>query len=193
MVSNLLPHLIDVDIDTVQADMEDTFEISSLEKTKDFNPSNIGDGQTYCTKHTEDAKRGVGTFGFFVLTDSALQERTTIFFKVFKHKRKRDILFCRDPFGSTERENIFKLTFAGIVNMDIEATKTISLRSLIDCSMVESFGVGGKTCIMFRVYSSLPIGRDAHLFVFDNGAVDVKVLDFGLSKLAQQWMTLMPT
>ena len=41
--------------------------------------------------------------------------------------------------------------------------------------MVESFGEGGKTCITSRVYPSIAIGQQAHMFVFNNGAEDVKV------------------
>lgn len=45
----------------------------------------------------------------------------------------------------------------------------------IDRSVVESFGGGGKTCILSRVYPSLAIGRNACLYVFNNGKVDVRV------------------
>ena len=41
--------------------------------------------------------------------------------------------------------------------------------------MVESFGAGGKTCILSRVYPSMAIGTDAHLYVFNNGDTDIKV------------------
>lgn len=42
--------------------------------------------------------------------------------------------------------------------------------------MIESFGAGGKTCILSRVYPSIAIGKDAHLYVFNNEEVDIKVL-----------------
>ena len=45
----------------------------------------------------------------------------------------------------------------------------------IDRSVVESFGEKGRTCILSRVYPSIAIGKDAHLYVFNNGEVDVKV------------------
>ena len=44
----------------------------------------------------------------------------------------------------------------------------------IDHSVVESFGAGGKTCILTRVYPRKAIGDDAHLFVFNNGESDIK-------------------
>jgi beta-fructofuranosidase len=45
----------------------------------------------------------------------------------------------------------------------------------IDRSVVESFGAGGKTCILSRVYPSLAIGNNARLYVFNNGKADVRV------------------
>ncbi|KAI4353274.1 hypothetical protein L6164_002237 [Bauhinia variegata] len=53
--------------------------------------------------------------------------------------------------------------------------KTISLRVLIDHSIIESFGDEGRVCITSRVYPSLAIGKDAHLFVFNNGTQSISV------------------
>ena len=52
-------------------------------------------------------------------------------------------------------------------------TDCISLQ--IDRSVVESFGAGGKTCILSRVYPSLAIGKNARLYAFNSGKADVKV------------------
>jgi beta-fructofuranosidase len=41
--------------------------------------------------------------------------------------------------------------------------------------VVESFGAEGRTCILSRVYPSSAIGKDAHLYVFNNGETDIKV------------------
>lgn len=45
----------------------------------------------------------------------------------------------------------------------------------IDHSVVESFGAGGKTCILSRVYPNLAIMNNAHLHVFNNGTEPVIV------------------
>jgi len=45
----------------------------------------------------------------------------------------------------------------------------------IDRSVVESFGAGGRTCILSRVYPSIAVGKDAHLYVFNHGEADIKV------------------
>lgn len=49
----------------------------------------------------------------------------------------------------------------------------------IDNSVVESFGAGGKTCISSRVYPTLAVYNNCHLYAFNNGteAVTVKTLD----------------
>lgn len=60
--------------------------------------------------------------------------------------------------------------------MDVDlADKRLSLRSLIDHSVVESFGEGGKTVITSRVYPKLAVAGDAHLHVFNNGTETIVV------------------
>nr|CCV19964.1 beta-fructofuranosidase, insoluble isoenzyme IVR1.2_3B [Triticum aestivum] len=76
---------------------------------------------------------------------------------------------------SSYESQIYRPTFAGFVNIDIAKTKKIALRTLIDHSVVESFGAGRKTCILARIYPRKAIGEDAHLFVFNNGESDIKV------------------
>ncbi|CAL9058737.1 unnamed protein product [Musa banksii] len=104
-----------------------------------------------------------------------MEEKTAVFFRIFKAEHKHVVLMCHDPTRSSMRPNLYRPTFAGYVDVDIAKTGKISLRSLIDHSVVESFGAEGKTCITSRVYPSLAIGKDAHLFVFNNGSADVKV------------------
>lgn len=45
----------------------------------------------------------------------------------------------------------------------------------IDNSVVESFGAGGKTCITSRVYPTLAIHDNTHLFAFNNGTEKIKI------------------
>lgn len=47
----------------------------------------------------------------------------------------------------------------------------------IDHSVVESFGAGGKTNILSRVYPELAVTSQAHLFVFNNGTEPIIVED----------------
>ncbi|KOM48860.1 hypothetical protein LR48_Vigan07g256400 [Vigna angularis] len=75
---------------------------------------------------------------------------------------------------SSLREKLYKPSYGTIFDIDPNQ-KTISLRSLIDRSIVESFGEKGKICITSRVYPSLAIDKDAHLFAFNNGRQSVVI------------------
>ncbi|CAD6343527.1 unnamed protein product [Miscanthus lutarioriparius] len=160
---------------TYQADVEVTFEISSLEKAEPFDPAYDNDAQKLCGVKGADVKGGVGPFGLWVLASADLREKTAVFFRVFKDGYgKPKVLMCTDPTKSSLSPDLYKPTFAGFVDTDISSGK-IGLRSLIDRSVVESFGAGGRTCILSRVYPSIAVGKEAHLYVFNNGGVDVKV------------------
>ncbi|TYI10813.1 hypothetical protein ES332_A09G166900v1 [Gossypium tomentosum] len=69
---------------------------------------------------------------------------------------------------STVMTNVYKPMFGGFVDVDLSDRK-LSLRSLIDNSVVESFAAGGKTCITSRVYPTLAVFQDAQVFAFNNG------------------------
>lgn len=45
----------------------------------------------------------------------------------------------------------------------------------IDHSVVESFGEGGKTCITSRIYPTLAVNGNAHLYAFNNGSESIKI------------------
>ncbi|KAI8544617.1 hypothetical protein RHMOL_Rhmol08G0310600 [Rhododendron molle] len=51
----------------------------------------------------------------------------------------------------------------------------LPLRTLIDHSIVESFGGGGKACITSRVYPTLTLTEGAHTYAFNNGTESVKI------------------
>ncbi|CAN6238334.1 unnamed protein product [Urochloa humidicola] len=157
-----------------QADVEVSFEVSGLDKAEPFDPAYDNDAQKLCGIKGADVKGGVGPFGLWVLASGDLQEKTAVFFRVFNDGYgKLKVLMCTDPTKSSLSADLYK-TFAGFVDTDISSGK-ISLRSLIDRSVVESFGAGGKTCILSRVYPSIAIGKAAHLYIFNNGEADVKV------------------
>ncbi|EMS60497.1 Beta-fructofuranosidase, insoluble isoenzyme 2 [Triticum urartu] len=163
----------------IQADVEVSFEVPSLEGVEALDPALANDAQKLCSVRGADVEGGVGPFGLWVLASSKLEERTAIFFRVFKaahniNSTKLVVLMCSDPTMSSLSQNLYKPTFAGFVDTDITKGK-ISLRSLIDGSVVESFGAGGRTCILSRVYPTLARGDEARLHVFNNGKADIKV------------------
>ncbi|KAF7027062.1 hypothetical protein CFC21_039135 [Triticum aestivum] len=161
---------------SVQSDVEAAFAIKNLNKAEKFDPTWRTDAQELCNKFNSHVKGGVGPFGLWLLTSDDLEERTVVFFRVFKtNDTNYVVLMCNDPTRSSYESQIYRPTFAGFVNVDIAKTKKIALRTLIDHSVVESFGAGGKTCILTRVYPRKAIGDDAHLFVFNNGESDIKV------------------
>ncbi|EMS67174.1 Beta-fructofuranosidase, insoluble isoenzyme 2 [Triticum urartu] len=162
-----------------QADVEVSFEVPSLEGAEALDPALANDAQKLCSVRGADVEGGVGPFGLWVLASSKLEEKTAVFFRVFKAARninstKPVVLMCSDPTTSSLNPNLYKPTFAGFVDTDIAKGK-ISLRSLIDRSVIESFGAGGRTCILSRVYPTLALGKNAHLHVFNNGKADIKV------------------
>ncbi|KAK3144831.1 hypothetical protein QOZ80_4AG0318450 [Eleusine coracana subsp. coracana] len=164
-------------LQTAQADVEVSFEVSTLAAAERLDPALAHDAQRLCAVKGADVAGGVGPFGLWVLASANREERTAVFFRVFRPARgnnKPVVLMCTDPRKSSLNPNLYQPTFAGLVDTDISNGK-ISLRSLIDRSVVESFGAGGRTCILSRVYPSLAIDKNARLFVFNNGKADVKV------------------
>ncbi|KAJ4813637.1 hypothetical protein LUZ62_026203 [Rhynchospora pubera] len=69
-----------IGIQTAQADVEVTFEVSSLDKAEPFDTKYANDAQAFCKIKGPDVKGGVGPFGLHVLATTDLQERTSVFF-----------------------------------------------------------------------------------------------------------------
>ncbi|XP_024186926.1 beta-fructofuranosidase, insoluble isoenzyme 3 isoform X1 [Rosa chinensis] len=167
-------------IHAAQADVEVIFSFKSLHKAEKFDPkwSNL-DAQAICGLTGSKIGGGIGPFGLLTLASQNLEEFTPVFFRVFKTQgNKHKVLLCSDARSSSLQDNLYKPSFAGFVDVDLSGKK-LSLRSLIDHSVVESFGAGGKTCITSRVYPTLAVDNKAHLYVFNNGteAVTIESLD----------------
>ncbi|KAK2353121.1 beta-fructofuranosidase, cell wall isozyme [Trifolium repens] len=65
-------------------------------------------------------------------------------------------------------------TYGTFIDVDVLNEK-LSLRTLIDHSVVESFGGEGRACITARVYPTLAINDKTSLYAFNNGTTDVKI------------------
>ncbi|XP_037480024.1 fructan 6-exohydrolase [Triticum dicoccoides] len=168
-----------------QADVEAIFEIPSLEEAETFQPNWLLDPQKLCEENGASVPGRVGPFGLLVMASSNMQEHTAIFFRVFRHNQKYKVLMCTDLTRSTGRDNMYKPSYGGFVDIDIEQQgRTISLRTLIDHSVVESFGGGGRTCITARVYPEHAENKNSHVFVFNNGTGLVKVSKLEAWRLA---------
>ncbi|KAG6397988.1 hypothetical protein SASPL_139438 [Salvia splendens] len=158
-----------------QADVEISFEIPTLEKAEEMDTS-LTDPQAICSYGA--GKGGVGPFGLLVLASKDLQEYTAVYFRVFRAKTRYVVIMCSDQSRSSLSLDYDKPTYGAFVDVDPVKEK-LSLRTLIDHSIVECFGGDGKACITARVYPSVAIDGGAHLFAFNNGTYDIKI-----SKLA---------
>ncbi|KAK5804095.1 hypothetical protein PVK06_031744 [Gossypium arboreum] len=151
-----------------QADVEVTFSIPNLEKAEPFDPS-WKDPRDLCYKKKSRVQGAIGPFGLLAFATEKLEEFSPVFFRIFKaQNNKHVVLMCSDAEPSTVMTNVYKPMFGGFVDVDLSDRK-LSLRSLIDNSVVESFAAGGKTCITSRVYPTLAVFQDAQVFAFNNG------------------------
>ncbi|XP_076919264.1 fructan 6-exohydrolase-like [Bidens hawaiensis] len=107
-----------------------------------------------------------------------LMVRTTVFFRVFKSNHQFVALMCSDQRRSSLTQGINKTTYGAYVHMDRE-DEVISLRSLVDHSVVESFAAEGRAWITARAYLQFYEKEEAHIYVFNNGSRDIviKTLD----------------
>ncbi|KAJ4930482.1 hypothetical protein NE237_019489 [Protea cynaroides] len=156
-----------------QADVEVSFNLPTLEKAETLNLSGVNP-QILCSQKGASVKGNVGPFGLLALASKDLEEQTAIFFRVFKDQERFVVLMCSDQSRSSEGPELDKTTYGAFLDVD-PRQETLSLRSLIDHSIVESFGGKGKVCITSRVYPELAIFDKAHLYVFNNGTENVSI------------------
>ncbi|KAE8715110.1 Beta-fructofuranosidase, insoluble isoenzyme CWINV3 [Hibiscus syriacus] len=156
-----------------QADVDVSFQITSFDNAEVLKPS-WTNPQLLCSQQGASVKGGLGPFGLLVLASRGLSENTAVFFRIFKGQNKYMVLMCSDQSRSSLNQNNDKTTYGAFLDVD-PLHQSLSLRSLIDHSMVESFGGGGKACMSARVYPTLAINDAAHLYVFNNGSEAVKI------------------
>nr|ADF27781.1 cell-wall invertase [Phelipanche ramosa] len=173
-------------ITAAQADVDVTFSFNSLDKAEPFDPRwDKYDGQKLCSRKGSTVQGGLGPFGLLTLASHNLEEYTPVFFRLFKAQQhnKHLVLLCSDASRSTlmddetnmkDGRDAYRPSFAGFVDVDLK-DKKLTLRSLIDNSVVESFGAGGKTVITSRVYPTLAVYENARLYAFNNGTETVKI------------------
>ncbi|KAG4178694.1 hypothetical protein ERO13_A10G059000v2 [Gossypium hirsutum] len=160
-------------VTAAQADVEVSFEIKDFEKAEVLEPS-WTNPQLLCTRMGASVKGSLGPFGLLVLASEGLKERTAVFFRIFKGHNKYVVLMCSDQSRSSLNQDNDMTTYGAFLDVDIRHHK-LSLRSLIDHSIVESFGGGGKVCITSRVYPTLAINKAARLYAFNYGSQSIKI------------------
>ncbi|PKA46489.1 Beta-fructofuranosidase, soluble isoenzyme I [Apostasia shenzhenica] len=159
-----------------QLDIVAEFEIdgTSLEATAE---ADVGYN---CSTSGGAAGRGVlGPFGVLVLADEVRSEQTAVYFYVAKGTDGRlNAFFCQDELRSSKANDIVKRVYGSTV--PVLHGETLSVRILVDHSIIESFAQRGRACITSRVYPTVAIDGSARLFLFNNAtgaAVTVKSLD----------------
>nr|XP_043607075.1 fructan 6-exohydrolase-like [Erigeron canadensis] len=156
-----------------QADVRIAFNLTNLEEAEILGENWI-DPQVVCSEKDASYRGKFGAFGLLALASHDLTEQTAIFFRVFQNNGRFVVIMCSDQSRSSTKNGIDKMSFGAFVDINPQQEE-ISLRTLIDHSIVESFGGGGKTCITARVYPTLAIGEEARLFAFNNGTESVVI------------------
>ncbi|GMI84348.1 beta-fructofuranosidase 5, 6-fructan exohydrolase [Hibiscus trionum] len=156
-----------------QADIEIMFELPELEEAE-FMDTSLVDPQLICDRQDSSVTGKYGPFGLLALATEDLTERTAIFFRIFRGDNRYVVLMCSEQKRSSLRNNLDKTTYGAFVDID-PRQEMVSLRTLIDHSIIESFGGKGRTCITARVYPKLAINNEAHLFAFNNGTLSVTI------------------
>ncbi|XP_010491942.1 PREDICTED: beta-fructofuranosidase, insoluble isoenzyme CWINV6 isoform X1 [Camelina sativa] len=155
-------------ITAAQADVEVTFNLPSLEDNPEILEADhhVDDA----TLFDRDSSVGCvyGPFGLLALASDDLSEQTAIFFKVIRRGNGYAVVMGSNEKRSSLRDNVKKSSHGTFVDINPRQEK-ISLRCLIDHSIIESYAAGGKSVITSRVYPKLAIGEAAKLYVFNDG------------------------
>ncbi|KAJ0074811.1 hypothetical protein Patl1_33500 [Pistacia atlantica] len=155
------------------ADVEISFRITEFEKAEVMDPS-WTDPESLCIQKGASVKGALGPFGLLVLASKNLKEYTAVFFRIFKNQNKYAVLMCSDQRSSSLNNDNKKTTYGAFLDVDPVHDK-LSLRSLIDHSIVESFGGGGKACMTARVYPTMATDDEAHLYAFNYGTEKINI------------------
>ncbi|KAI7730221.1 hypothetical protein M8C21_023058 [Ambrosia artemisiifolia] len=150
---------------TSQVDIMVEFELDK----KVANSLRLGSGVPYnCAGHGGAGVRGaLGPFGLSVLANKNLTEHTPTYFYIAKGAHgDLDTFFCIDQSRSSIAKDVDKSIYGSTV--PVLKGEKLSMRILVDHSIVEGYAQGGRTCVTSRVYPTKAINDDAQLFLFNN-------------------------
>lgn len=158
--------VVSLDVGTAtQLDIVAEFEVDkkALEETAKANYTEFS-----CSTSSGAAQRGaLGPFGLLVLADNILSEQTPVYFYIVKGSDGNlKTFFCTDQSRSSVANDVNKQIYGSFV--PVLKDEKLSVRILVDHSLVESFAQGGRTCITSRVYPTRAIYGAARIFTFNN-------------------------
>ncbi|WVZ00579.1 hypothetical protein V8G54_026648 [Vigna mungo] len=145
-----------------QLDIFAEFEIERL-NYESIDESNIG-----CGRGGAADRSAFGPFGLLAIADDSLSEQTPIYFRL----SNTTTFFCVDETRSSKASDVAKPIYGSKV--PILSDEKLSMRVLVDHSIIESFAQGGRTVITSRIYPTEAIYGAARLFVFNN-ATDINI------------------
>lgn len=144
-----------------------------------------------CSSSGADRNGTFGPFGVFVLSSEDLQERTGVYFyltPIQAHDKRASsvswrALICNDLIRSSLATNLDNGVHGGLVTI-LEDEDQLSLRIIVDHSIIETFAQGGRTTITSRVYPTIALNNSASLFLFNNGSMEVSLKHFEAWRLS---------
>nr|AAD00558.1 fructan-fructan 1-fructosyltransferase [Cichorium intybus] len=147
-----------------QLDIVATFEVEqeTFMRTSDTN------GEYGCTTSAGATERGsLGPFGIAVLADGTLSELTPVYFYISK-KTDGSVAthFCTDKLRSSLDYDGERVVYGSTV--PVLDGEELTMRLLVDHSVVEGFAMGGRTVMTSRVYPTKAIYEGAKIFLFNN-------------------------
>lgn len=147
-----------------QLDIVATFEVDpkSLSLTSDTN------GEYGCTTSSGATDRGIlGPFGIAVLADEARSELTPVYFYIAKSNDGGVTThFCTDKLRSSLDYDGERVVYGSSV--PVLDGEELTMRLLVDHSVVEGFAMGGRIVMTSRVYPTKAIYDGAKIFLFNN-------------------------
>ncbi|KAK9144411.1 hypothetical protein Sjap_004314 [Stephania japonica] len=130
-------------------------------------------GYNCSTSGGSAGRSALGPFGLLVLANESSAEQTAVYFYIAKGTDSNlKTFFCTDESRSSKANDVGKQVYGSYVPV-LEGEK-LTVRILVDHSIVESYAQGGRTCITARVYPTHAIDEAAQLFLFNN-ATEVNV------------------
>ncbi|KAK7401282.1 hypothetical protein VNO78_12641 [Psophocarpus tetragonolobus] len=133
--------------------------------------------QTWLVERDDSKVAGLAKYdvGLLAIADDTLSEQTPIYFHLSNTTlASSTTFFCVDQTRSSQASDVAKPIYGSKV--PVLSDEKLSMRVLVDHSIIESFAQGGRTVISGRVYPTKAIYGAARLFLFNNATnINIKV------------------